>query len=139
MLGHNDWLRVAKEDFLAAKGLIKIDLYSASVYHSQQSAEKTLKAYLVFKKHPLVKTHDLIQLLEICMSFDAEFRNKFDAVDFLNPFASKFRYPTEFNLPEIKDAELAAKHAESIMRFVLKKIAEPETGQTDIFVTSEKR
>ena len=133
MLGHEEWLRVAREDLLAAKGLIKIELYSASVYHSQQSAEKTLKAYLVFKNNPIAKIHDLIKLLEMCMSFDAEFRNKFDAVDFLNPFASKFRYPTEFNLPELKDAELAVKHADSIMRFVLKKIAGPNTGQIDLF------
>lgn len=132
MLGHDAWMRISREDLLAAKGLIKLELYSASVYHSQQSTEKTLKAYLVFKNYPIVKTHDLIQLLEMCMSFDAEFRQKFDAVDFLNPFASKFRYPTEFDLPELKDAELAVKHAESIMRFVLKKIAEPGTGQNTI-------
>ena len=132
MLGHEEWIKVAKEDLLAAKGLIKIDLYSASVYHSQQSAEKTLKAYLIFKKHPIVKIHDLIKLLEMCMSFDAEFRNKFDAVDFLNPFASKFRYPTEFNLPELNDAKNAVKHAESIMLFVLRKITKPETGQKHI-------
>lgn len=31
--------------------------------------EKTLKAYLVFKNYPIMKTHDLIQLLEMCMSF----------------------------------------------------------------------
>jgi HEPN domain-containing protein len=133
MLGLDAWLRIAKEDLLAAKELIKVELYSASVYHSQQSTEKTLKAYLVFRRHSIVKTHDLIQLLELCMSFDSEFRNNFDAVDFLNPFASKFRYPTEFNLPGHKDAELAVKHAQSIMRFVLKKIAAPETGQTDVF------
>lgn len=121
MLEYKDWIRVVRDDLLAAKGLIKLELYSASVYHSQQSVEKVLKAYLVFKNYPIVKTHDLIKLLEICISFDQEFNKKFDVVDYLNPFASKFRYPTEFDLPEFKDAELAVKHAESMMRFVLKK------------------
>lgn len=40
---------------------------------------------------------------------------------------------TEFEIPELKDVELTVKHAASIMRFVLKKISEPSTGQGDIF------
>jgi HEPN domain-containing protein len=133
MLEHEAWIRIAKEDLLAAKGLIKLELYSASVYHSQQSAEKVLKAYLIFKNYPIVKTHDLIKLLEICISFDQSFRKKFEAVDYINPFASKFRYPTEFDIPDKADAELAVGHAEKIMKFVLKMIGVPETGRTKIF------
>lgn len=139
MQEHEKWLKIAKDDLLAAKGLIKLELYSASVYHSQQSAEKSLKSYLVFKNYPVVKTHDLIKLLEMCMSFDHEFRNKFEAADYINPFSSKFRYPTEFDIPELSNADLAVRHAENIIRFVLKKVAAPETGQTDIFIMSEKK
>ena len=50
MHGHEEWLRIAKEDLLAAKALVKIELFSAVVYHCQQSSEKLLKAYLVFIK-----------------------------------------------------------------------------------------
>lgn len=131
MQEHEDWLRIAKDDFLAAKGLIKLELFSAVAYHCQQSAEKSLKAYLVFKKHQALKTHDLIKLLELCMTFDRDFKKKFDAADYINPFSSKFRYPTEYDIPNLAEAEFAIKHAQSILRFVLKKISEPGTGQTD--------
>jgi len=133
MHGHEEWLRIAKEDLLAAKALVKIELFSTVVYHCQQSVEKSLKAYLVFKKQTAIKTHDLIKLLELCMVFDRDFQNKFDAADYVNPFSSKFRYPSEFEIPDLPEVELAIKHAESIMRFVLKKISIPETGQKDIF------
>lgn len=133
MQEHDKWLKIAKDDLLAAKELIKIELYSASVYHSHQSAEKSLKAYLVFKNYPVVKTHDLIKLLEICMSFDQEFHNKFESADYINPFSTKFRYPTEFDIPDQAAAELATKHAQNIMVFVVKKISKPETNQTKLF------
>ena len=137
MQEHEKWLKIAREDLLAAKGLVKLELFSSAAYHCQQSAEKSLKAYLVFKKHTVVKTHDLIKLLELCMSFDGEFEKKFDAADYVNPFSTKFRYPTEFDIPDIAETELAIKHAQSITAFVVKKITEPQTGQKDIFDAHE--
>lgn len=133
MHGHDEWLKIAREDLLAAKALINLEFFSTVVYHCQQSAEKALKAYLIFKKQPIIKTHDLIKLLELCMMFDQDFQKKLDAADYVNPFSSKFRYPTEFDIPDLHEAELAIKHAESIMRFVLKKISEPATGQIKIY------
>ena len=53
--------------------------------------------------------------------------------DYLNPYATRFRYPTEFEIPDLADSEQAIKHAENILRFVLKKVVEPETGQSKIF------
>jgi HEPN domain-containing protein len=133
MHGHEEWLRIAKEDLLAAKALVKVELFSAVVYHCQQSAEKSFKAYLVFKKQQAIKTHDLIKLLELCMMFNRDFQKRFDAADYINPFSSKFRYPTESEIPDLSEAELAVNHAENILRFVVKKISEPETGQGDLF------
>ena len=132
MQEHERWLRIAKEDLLAAKALIKAELFSSVVYHSQQSAEKSLKAFLAFKDHPITKTHDLIRLIELCMTFDQEFRSIFDAADYINPFATRFRYPTEFDIPDQKSAKLAIKHSEDVMKFVLKKISKSLIGQLEI-------
>ncbi|MCB9493057.1 MAG: HEPN domain-containing protein [Epsilonproteobacteria bacterium] len=133
MLGHEAWLKIAQEDLLAAKGLCKLELFSSAVYHCQQSAEKSLKAYLVSKKNPILKTHDLIKLLEVCMSFDKEFEKKFDAANYISPFSSKFRYPTEFEVPDKEETQQAISCAQSIFRFVLRKIAKPQSGQSTIF------
>lgn len=69
------------------------------------------------------------------MAFDRDFQKKFDATDYINPFATKFRYPTEFDVPDLAEASLAIKHTTSILNFVLKKIAEPKTDQKDLFDT----
>lgn len=130
---HERWLEIVREDLAAAKGLLKLGLFSTVVYHCQQAAEKTFKAYLVFKEQPILKTHDLIKLLESCIKIDSGFQKQLEAASYINPFASRFRYPTEFDIPDLDEAKLAIKHAESIMRFVVKRIAEPETGQADIF------
>lgn len=130
---HEHWLRIAKEDLLAAKALMKVELFSAVTYHCQQSAEKALKSYLAFKKQSIVKSHDLTKLVGLCKTFNGEFDKLYDAADSLNPYATRFRYPTEFEIPSFDDAEQAIKCAQSIMRFVLKALTESDTGQSNIF------
>lgn len=94
MQEHEQWLRIVEEDLLAAKTLLKVELFSGVVYHCHQAAEKSLKAYLIKQKHQVLKSHDLIKLLELCMSSKQEFKKVFEAALYLNPFSSKFRYPT---------------------------------------------
>ena len=133
MLEHNKWLTIAKEDLAVAKIVLPNELFSSVAYHCQQSAEKSLKGYLVFKKQQIIKTHDLYKTLEICLKFDRDFDKLYEKIRYLNPFATKFRYPTEFDIPDLNEAKLAIKHAKSILNFVIKKIAEPETDQLGIF------
>jgi HEPN domain-containing protein len=128
-----EWLRIAKEDLRAAKGLLPLELFSPVTYHCQQAAEKSLKAYLVFNKQPAPKTHDLLRLLEFCMHSDKNFEKVFEAADCLNPFSMKFRYPTEFDIPDLTDAESAVQQAQRIVAFVVQKISQPETGQVSLF------
>lgn len=47
----NLWLKKSKNDLKAAKKLVQNPdpLYDMAVYHCQQTAEKALKAYLVYK------------------------------------------------------------------------------------------
>lgn len=132
MQDHEPWLRIAKEDLKVAKLALPEELFGPVAYHCQQAAEKALKGYLVSKKQPIIKTHELAKLLEICLKFDKDFEKIYAATLFLNPFATKFRYPTEFDIPDQTDAELALKHATSILTFVLKKISHPTTEQKSI-------
>jgi HEPN domain-containing protein len=133
MLSHEEWLKVAKEDLRAAKVLLKEELYSAVTYHCQQAAEKTLKAYLVFKKQPVLKTHDLTKLVELCMGEDREFEKVYIYARYLNPFSTKFRYPSEYDIPDAGHAENTIKQTRKLMDFVADKISNTGTGQADIF------
>lgn len=135
---HERWLHIAQEDLKVAKALLKLKFFSTVTYHCQQSAEKALKGYLVFKKHEIVKTHDLVKLVELCEKFDGQFEKIYDIVDQLNPFATKFRYPTEFDVPDYADAELAVKQAGKIMTFVVKNLVEREPWQEEIFSSKQK-
>ena len=67
------------------------------------------------------------------MRFDKNFEKLLDATIPLNPFSTKFRYPSEFDIPDFSDAKQAISHAKKILNFVSKKINEPDSGQADIF------
>lgn len=133
MQGPDAWLKIAKDDLTAAKALMELELFSTVAYLCQQAAEKSLKAYLVFKQRPVTKTHDLTQLLELCMAFERDFGELLYFAQELNPFATRFRYPSEFEVPSRSDAEHAIGTAQKIMRFAIKKMTKEETGQSKIF------
>ena len=133
MQEHERWLIIAKDDLKSAKVLLKHEVFSTASYHCQQSAEKSLKAYLVFRKQEAVKTHDLIKLLVLCSKFDSNFEKIIDIIEHLNPFSTKFRYPSEYDIPDTEDTQAAIKQANKVLSFVLKKIEEPEIGQINIF------
>ena len=139
MQEYEEWLRIAAEDLGAAKVLIREEFFSSATYHCQQAAEKALKSYLSLKKHAVLKSHDLAMLVELCKKFDADFERLYDSADYLSPYATKFRYPTEFGIPDLANAEKALKCAETTLRFVRRKIAKKETGQKDIFDVLTKK
>lgn len=57
-----NWFMQAEADFRTAKNSLKSKDYYASVFWSQQSIEKCLKAVIIDKKGELVKIHDLVVL-----------------------------------------------------------------------------
>ena len=120
----SDWLYFAEGDLIAAKLLIEQErALASSFYHCQQSAEKSLKAYLVYKMQAIHKTHDLASLLNRCKEFDAEFKILADDIYDLNPFSSATRYPDDYYLmPSLDTAKICIIKAERILDFVKNKI-----------------
>lgn len=133
MYGHDSWLVIAKEDLFAAQTLLKAELFSTATYHCHQAAEKTLKGYLAFRKQEITKTHDLVKLLGLCIKLDKDFEKLYDFAEALSPFATKFRYPSEYDIPDFVDVEVAIKQAQKTLSFVIQKIAAPDTGQIEMF------
>ncbi len=133
MQEHERWLKIVEDDLKVAKALLVTEVFGTVAYHCQQAAEKSLKAYLVFKNYKVIKTHDLIMLVDLCCKLDRDFEKLYDDAEQINPFATKFRYPTEFDIPDCEDAKKIIDRTERIVNFVLEKIAEPETDQQDIF------
>jgi HEPN domain-containing protein len=136
MPGVKDWIVKASSNLKAARKLIKDDddTLDLAAYSTQQSAEKALKAYLIFKQQSLPRTHDLDKLLMDCMKHDSTFDCLRAAAEVLSPYATYTRYPDDrFNIDR-EEAVQAIKHAERILEFVQTKIKPTEeTPQLRIF------
>lgn len=125
MQNHKEWLYVAKEDFdMAMLSLNSSEpIIRPILYHAQQCAEKALKAFLVAKGMLPPRTHDLVSLVNDCMSFDNDFSSIKFAAEELNPYVVDARYPDDaFYIPDISLAEDAVKKAQAIFNFVDEKI-----------------
>lgn len=110
-----DWLKKADEDFGLARHLLDEEsvFLHAIAFHSQQAAEKYLKALLVFHQREFPKTHDIAELLDILATVDKDTAAKLDAVDELNPFAIEARYPGDLSEIDIQTATSAVNLAET--------------------------
>jgi HEPN domain-containing protein len=120
------WLVKANRDLGSAKRLASepAAYLDTAIYHCQQAAEKTLKAFLVYRDVVFEKVHNLSVLLEYCADIDPAFRDLADAAADLTPYATAFRYPDEFfeSEPDKEQFDQALKQAEQILQFVLQRL-----------------
>ena len=115
-----NWIAFAEEDLrLARHALLMSDPvpYRHSAFHSQQCAEKCLKAYLVWHGVDFPFTHSLSRLIELCLELGPWARSVPD-LDTLTPYSVSSRYPgTEVQVSS-DDANaairIAAKGLESV-------------------------
>lgn len=91
-----EWVAKAEEDFQAAGILArsrKKPLWSLVCFHAQQCAEKYLKARLNEASVPLLRTHDLDQLLNQAMMIEPLWSAFRPALKRLSDAAVVPRYP----------------------------------------------
>ncbi len=124
MTGHDAWLLKALSNLKSAKKLIQDDneTLDTAAYHTQQCAEKALKAFLAFKNQHIPYTHDLQRLLELCSKHDKTFKILLnDALDLL-PYATYSRYPDDKFFIDREEVLQSIKKATTILNFVKEKI-----------------
>ncbi|PZR98407.1 MAG: DNA-binding protein [Candidatus Chloroheliales bacterium] len=91
--------------------------YDASCYHSQQSAEKYLKAYLQENNVAFPKIHDLRKLLRRCLRVDGSFSVPRSVVKQLDEYELRFRYPgDDATLVEAEAGYRAATQIRDVVR-----------------------
>ncbi len=124
MMGHEAWLHKAHNDLKSALKLLDGDdpIMDTAIYHTQQCAEKALKAYLAFKSEPLKKTHDIELLVELCSAIDSDFETLYSYSENLTPYATAFRYPDICIEPDYNEVHEAIGMAKEILDFVEKRI-----------------
>ena len=99
-----EWLKYSQNDLISAKHLFD-DLYpkqtEIACYLSQQCAEKALKGYLIFKDIEPPRTHNLVELCQLCIKQDNAFSGILDACADLTPYGVAVRYPNELAVDDI--------------------------------------
>ena len=91
------WLRRALRDLQAGDADLASEhqLYEDTLFHAQQCAEKSIKAWLTWNQIVFRKTHDLRELGSQCRKIGPELDAALDEVEDLTGFASAGRYPLE--------------------------------------------
>jgi len=114
-----EWFRLADMDLALADHALSLhpQPLEAICYHCQQSAEKYLKGYLVYKgivDPPRI--HNLDSLCEMCEDFDAQFSKIMKPCSTLTDYGVQPRYPHEMEILE-SDMRKALTHAKQIQEF----------------------
>jgi HEPN domain-containing protein len=91
-----EWIDKAEGDFATAERELQVQQrpnFDAVCFHSQQCAEKYLKACLQEANVAFSKTHDLGTLLDLCLPIEPNWSSLRSIVDALTTYAVEFRYP----------------------------------------------
>lgn len=95
-LRHKDWLEKAKMDIKSAEVLKEHDCGNDVVaFHCQQAIEKSLKAFLIFRKNGVVEGHSLIFLCKEVIKYDSIFKKYIKDCAFVNQYYIETRYPSD--------------------------------------------
>ena len=113
-----EWISKAEGDFTTAGRELrarKSPNYDAVCFHTQQCAEKYLKAMLVSQNVEFPKTHDLLILHTLCASAGIFTGFTKEALGRLSGYAVRARYPG--NQPTLGEARDALGIAMDIRKF----------------------
>ena len=107
--------------------------YHTICFMCQGSTEKYLKTFLLWKVWELKKTHDLSELLDLCIEYDDSFEHLFSECELLNEYVTEGRYPGDLPFENIgkKEAIEAIEAAERIANHVLENIHLPSDNEED--------
>jgi HEPN domain-containing protein len=108
-----EWVEKAEGDFATAGRELRARRYpnyDAVCFHAQQVAEKYFKAFLQEHGRTFPKTHNLVELLELCLAVDLEFEAQRNRLIVLDRYAVRYRYPGDAaDKDEARDAYRTAR------------------------------
>jgi len=119
-----EWIKYSQNDLISARHLFD-NLYpkqtEVACYLSQQCAEKALKGYLFYKGTEPPRTHNLVELCQMCMNHDNTFAEILDACADLTPYGVAVRYPNELAVDDAI-AKAAIDKAQQVYDFCFERV-----------------
>jgi HEPN domain-containing protein len=119
-----EWVRNAENDFRTAKHLFESgEEYAYGVtFHAQQTAEKYLKAFLVWHQIEFIKTHDIAILIESAETIASDISETLGEVPELTPYGVEYRYPGDYPDVTAIDADRAFRLATVVRTEIRKRL-----------------
>jgi HEPN domain-containing protein len=119
-----DWLTKANEDLDAANLLIKQKRPRTGVaaFHTQQAAEKFLKAFLTWHDRRFKKIHDLKELARACELIDNALGSEAHQLATISPWAIETRYPGDWSPPTRKEVSKAIQKVTQLYKQILSRL-----------------
>ncbi|MGK5088358.1 HEPN domain-containing protein [Bdellovibrionota bacterium FG-2] len=118
-----EWLAIARTDLDAGKSLATHEEFSSQAsFHAQQSAEKTIKAFLVWHQERFKKDHDIRYLGDLALKKDPTLAELIDEAVCLNPYAVTTRYPGFSDEIEESEVQIAISIAEKVFSEILSRL-----------------
>lgn len=119
-----EWMKHAQSDLELAKlgRKSKMVMNEQICFHSQQCAEKAVKAVLLFKEIDFPLTHDLEELLDILENSGIKLISMLTEAGKLTPYAVETRYPGYWGDLTNEDADESIELAEKILKWASKYI-----------------
>lgn len=116
------WLEKCAKDLDVGRLLLEKGeaYFDFACFHSQQCAEKAVKAFLVWHNIPFRKIHDLVSLGALCLPIDSTLEETLRTTAVLSRYAVDARYPGEDGEEYTKEQ---TKEALIMAELVLKEIA----------------
>lgn len=118
-----EWLEKAYKDLAVVDFVVQRGDYFADIacFHAQQSAEKAIKAYLIWKGIEPPRTHALGALVNLLPSDDLFLESWRPTLDRMSAYAVANRYPESSTLTE-EDALEARDTARAVYQAILAKL-----------------
>jgi HEPN domain-containing protein len=115
-----EWVEKAEGDYITAGRELRSRVspnMDAVCFHSQQVAEKYLKAVLQEIGLPIPKIHKLTELFALCLKIDSSYQKLYVDLTTLEDYAVIFRYPgAQADKSQAKAAYKAAKVVRNFVR-----------------------
>lgn len=95
-LRYKDWLEKSQKDLNAAIILKQNECGNDIVtFHCQQSIEKSLKGFLLYKQGEIIEGHSLIYLCKQSIIYDPGLKTFLKECAFVNQYYIETRYPAD--------------------------------------------
>jgi len=110
------WLRQAEHDFQVAAKLLQSEDYSDAAFHSEQSAQKSLKAVLYLDGARFIRIHSIAELIKEVSRKRPAFSSLREEAGTLDQYYLTARYPDAVAEPAIPSEIFTKKQAEEALR-----------------------